>query len=54
MVAYLEKTRDGFNLKLCLKPCNGSEYTNSETIKVAGKREARAIAQARSAKPWNF
>lgn len=54
MVAYLEKTRSGFSLKLCPKPCNGPEYANAETIKVSGKREARTIAQARAAKPWNF
>jgi hypothetical protein len=35
-----------------------SEYCNIricvETIKVTGKREARKLATARNAKPWNF
>lgn len=54
MIAYLHKTRDGFVLTLCARPCNGIEYQNSERIIVAGKREARAICKARSAKPYNF
>jgi hypothetical protein len=54
MVAYLTKTRTGYELRLCAKPCNGAEFQNAETIAVAGKREARAICASRNATPWNF
>jgi hypothetical protein len=32
----------------------GAERQHVETIEVSGKREARSIASAREAKPWNF
>jgi hypothetical protein len=54
MIAYLHKSRDGFTLTVCAKPCNGAEFANSEKITVAGKREANAICKARSLKPWNW
>lgn len=58
MVAYLHtapKSSGGkFTLTLCNKPCNGAEFAASERIVVQNKREARAICDARSAKPWNF
>lgn len=54
MVAYLTKTRSGYELRLCARPCNGDEFRNSEMIVVPGKREARAICAARNVTPWNF
>ena len=54
MVAYLHKTRAGYELTICARPCNGAEYQAGERIAVAGKREARAICAKRSITPWNF
>lgn len=54
MTAYLFKTRTGYELTLCARPCNGEEFNNAEKIKVSGKREANAICKARNAKPYNF
>ena len=54
MVAYLHKTKSGYKLTLCNRPCNGAEFQNGEKIEVAGKREARSICAQRNATPWNF
>lgn len=54
MIAYLHKTRTGYELRICARACNGAEFQNAEAIAVAGKREARAICKARGASPWNF
>ena len=54
MIAYLHKTRDGYVLTLCARPCNGVEFQNGEKIAVIGKREANAICKARNARPYNF
>jgi hypothetical protein len=54
MIAYLNKTRAGFVLTICARPCNGDEFNNAEKIVVAGKREANAICKARGLKAWNF
>jgi hypothetical protein len=54
MVAYLHRTREGLELRLCARPCNGAEFQAGEKILVAGKREAREICKTRNATPWNF
>jgi hypothetical protein len=54
MVAYLFKTRNGHELTIVARPCNGAEFQAGEKITVAGKREATAICKARGVKPWNF
>jgi hypothetical protein len=54
MIAYLTKTRTGFELRICAKPCNGPEFANAPTIQVAGKREANAYCKANNIKPHNF
>jgi hypothetical protein len=54
MIAYLHKTKTGFELTICAKPCNGAEYQAGEKIAVSGKREANAICKARNVKPWNW
>lgn len=59
-IAYLHQTKDGYELTLCTRPCNGAEYQASEKIaikatkKAAAKREAETICTARDARPWNF
>jgi hypothetical protein len=54
MTAYLHKSRDGYTLTLCARPCNGAEFQNGEKISVPGKREARKICKERGAAPHNF
>jgi len=54
MIAYFFKTRTGFELRICARPCNGEEFQNAEVIKISGKREANAICKARSITAWNF
>ena len=54
MIAYLHKTKTGFELTICSAPCNGAEYQVGEKIAVTGKREANAICKARNVKPWNW
>jgi len=54
MIAYLHKTRTGFELTLCARPCNGPEFAQAEKIAVTGKREVNAICKARGAAPYNF
>lgn len=54
MVAYLTKTATGYQLRICARACNGAEFQAGELIRVAGKREARAICAARNVTPWNF
>ena len=53
-VAYLFKTKTGYELTIVAKPCSGDEYANGEKIAVAGKREANAICKARNLKAWNW
>lgn len=55
MVAYLTKiSSSNFELNIVARPCNGVEYQNGEKVKVAGKKEARAVCKARNVTPWNF
>jgi hypothetical protein len=54
VVAYLNKTRTGWELTIVARPSNGTEFQNGEKIAVAGKREANAICEARSVTPHNF
>lgn len=54
MVAYLHKTRTGFELTIVARPCNGAEFQAGEKLAVAGKREANAICKARDITPHNF
>ena len=54
MIAYLFKTRAGYELTICARPCNGAEFNAGEKIAVSGKREANAICKARGATPFNF
>lgn len=54
MIAYLHRTRTGYELTICARPCNGEEFQNSEKVTVTGKREANAICKQRNAKPFNF
>jgi len=54
MVAYLFKTRQGWELTICTGPCNGDEFNRAEKHTVAGKREANKICKARGIRPWNF
>lgn len=54
MIAYLHKSREGYTLTLCVRPCNGEEFQKSEKISVPGKREARKICKERGAAPHNF
>lgn len=54
-VAYLFKARGGgFELIICDEPCNGLRFQNSETLKVAGKREANTICKERNVTPYNW
>ena len=55
MVAYLFNAPcNTWTLTIVSRPCTGDEFNAGEKIKVAGKREARAICKARGVKPWNF
>ena len=54
MIGYFHKTRNGYELRICAKPCNGEEFQNAEVIRVLGKRNAAKICKARGVKPWNF
>jgi hypothetical protein len=54
MIAYLTKTRTGFELRICAKPCNGPEFASAPMVAVAGKREAAAYCKANGIKPHNF
>jgi hypothetical protein len=54
MIAYLTKTRTGFELRICAKPCNGPEFANAPTIQVANKRAAAAYCKANNIKLHNF
>lgn len=54
MVAYLHRTRTGFELTIVARPCNGPEFYNGEKIAVSGKREARAICKSRNLVAYNF
>ena len=52
--AYLHKTRTGYELTICARPCNGAEFNAGEKIEVIGKREARKVCEALEAEPHNF
>ena len=54
MIAYLHKTRTGYEITLCARPCNGAEFQAGEKIAVTGKREARKVCAAHGATPHNF
>jgi hypothetical protein len=54
MIAYLHKTKTGYDLTIIAVPCNGVRYQMSERIAVKGKREANAICKARGLKNWNW
>jgi hypothetical protein len=54
MIAYLYKTRGGWELTFAPYACSGAEFTSAEKMIVAGKREARAICKARKIHPYNF
>jgi hypothetical protein len=54
MVAYLHKTRTGWELTICAGPCNGEAFQRGEKLPVAGKREANKVCKERGITPWNF
>jgi hypothetical protein len=54
MIAYLHKTKTGFELTICNAPCGGAEYQAGEKIAVTGKREANKICKFRGVTPYNF
>ena len=54
MTAYIHKSRDGYQLTICARPCNGEEFHNGEKITVKGLREARKVCAERGAEPRNF
>ncbi len=54
MTAYLHKTRDGYQLTICARPCSGEEFQRGEKIPVSGKREALKLCAQRGAEPHNF
>jgi hypothetical protein len=54
MIAYLHKTKTGYELTICNAPCGGAEYQAGEKIAVTGKREANKICKARGLKAWNW
>ena len=54
MIAYFFKTRFGFELRICARPCNGEEFQNAVVIMVSGKREAKTICKSENITPWNF
>lgn len=53
-VAYLHKSKGGYTLTICDRPCSGAEFQNGEKVEVIGKREARKICEALDATPHNF
>lgn len=54
MISYLHKSKDGYELTLCARPCSGIEFQAGEKIAVSGKREARQVCKDRGATPYNF
>lgn len=54
MIAYLHKTRTGYELTICAKACSGAEFQAGEKVTVAGKRDARKVCAERDITPWNF
>lgn len=55
MIAYLERAaRKTFNLRICARPCNGTEYVAAPILPFSSKREALAYCTANGIKPWNF
>jgi len=53
-VAYLNKTKQGYVLTICQKPCNGDEFNKSQKIEVSGKKEAKQICNDSGFIPYNF
>jgi len=53
-IAYLNKTKQGYVLTICKKPCNGDEFNNAQKIKVSGKKEANQICKDSGFKSYNF
>jgi len=54
LVAYLNKTKQGYVLTICEKPCNGEAFNNSQKITVSGKKEANQICKDSGFMPYNF
>jgi len=54
MIAYFLKTRTGFELRICARPCNGQEFQDAQVISVTGKREAKTFCKTNSIICWNF
>jgi hypothetical protein len=50
MIAYLHKTKTGYELTICNAPCAGAEYQAGEKIAVTGKKEAISFV-GRATKP---
>lgn len=54
MVAYLNKTKNGYELTVVEKPCNGIEFNKGMKIAVEGKREAKNICKKLGYVTYNF
>ena len=54
MIAYFHKTRTGFELTICARPCNGLEFQQGQRVAVTSKREAKAYCKAHNILPYNF
>lgn len=54
MIAFLTKTKTGYELAIYQGPRENVDWTKGEKIAVKGKREANTICQARNVQPWNF
>jgi len=55
MIAYIERAAGKtFNLRICARPCNGTEYQAAPILPFSSKREASDYCKAKGIKPWNF
>jgi hypothetical protein len=54
MIAYFFKTRTGFEIRICARPCNGQEFQTAKVISVTGRREAKTFCKTNNITPWNF
>ena len=54
MIAYFFKTRTGFELRICVRPCNGQEFQDAKVISVTGRQEAKTFCRINNITPWNF
>lgn len=54
MYAYLGKTKNGYELTIVAKPCNGAEFNNGIKVTVTGKKEAKEICKKLSYTAYNF